>query len=353
MTSPRRVRQQPRRQPQCDARPPRGEQERRVPSADAALRNDAARRQEGRVQAAGEAQLAHRAALRAPGVRRATGPSGILWPWFSRRPSRRRRTASFGPGFRDKTAFASAAKIIETGNRRCLEVIEVALEESAGLNEYPLYVKALITRQRGNIQDALELFQAATCLNPSNVRNLKQVGHSLYLLGKHKAALGVYEQARAMADDLRTSGRPDDGEGRKRRDGEDWELWHNAGLCHVFLKQYDAAIEAFERANAAGRHDATFLQLGRVHELRGDARAALRVYQDALDVSPENSELLTTVGLARRGRAVRPGVAASFKRTAVQRCKSTIRNPVLRLSEVVPPPAGTSDWTNTSARSII
>ena len=45
--------------------------------------------------------------------------------------------------------------------------------------------------------------QAATCLNPSNVRNLKQVGHSLYLLGKHKAALGVYEQARSLSAELR------------------------------------------------------------------------------------------------------------------------------------------------------
>ena len=85
----------------------------------------------------------------------------------------------------------------------CLAVVEKALTASNGLNEYPLYVKALITRQRGEIQQALELFQAATCLNPSNVRNLKQVGHSLYLLGKHKAALGVYEQARSLSAELR------------------------------------------------------------------------------------------------------------------------------------------------------
>ena len=85
----------------------------------------------------------------------------------------------------------------------CLAVVEKALTASNGLNEYPLYVKALITRQRGEIQQALELFQAATCLNPSNVRNLKQVGHSLYFLGKHKAALGVYEQARSLSAELR------------------------------------------------------------------------------------------------------------------------------------------------------
>ena len=83
---------------------------------------------------------------------------------------------------------------------------------------------------------------------------------------------------------------------RRNKGGDDWELWHNSGLCHAYLKQYDEAIQAFERANANQRHDATFLQLGKVHEDRGDPTAALRVYQDALDFSPENPELLTTMG---------------------------------------------------------
>ena len=179
----------------------------------------------------------------------------------------------------------------------CLTVVEQALSTSGGLNEYPLYVKALITRQRGEIQQALELFQAATCLNPSNIRNLKQVGHSLYLLGKHKAALGVYEQARALSKDLRKI-QGEEKEGRRSKGGDNWELWHNSGLCHAYLKQFDDAVASFEQANNAQRHDATFLQLGNVYEDRGDPTSALRVYRDALDFSPENPELLTTIGLA-------------------------------------------------------
>lgn len=52
-----------------------------------------------------------------------------------------------------------------------------------------------------------------------------QVGRSLYLLGRHRAALEVYDEL------LRLSER-------------DWEVWHNRGLCRVYLKQYDEAIEA-------------------------------------------------------------------------------------------------------------
>ena len=84
-------------------------------------------------------------------------------------------------------------------------------------------------------QDSLQLFQAATCLNPHNVCNLKQVGRSLYLLGKHKAALDVYEEAQRIGID-------------------DWEIWHNKGLCNMYLKQYEGAADCFKRANAIQRH---------------------------------------------------------------------------------------------------
>ena len=160
----------------------------------------------------------------------------------------------------------------------CLEVIEEALKESRGMSEYPMYVKALIKRQHGEIQESLQLFQAATCLNPQNVCNLKQVGRSLYLLGRHKAAIDVYDEAQRISV-------------------EDWEIWHNKGLCWLYLKQYSSAIEALKHANAIQRHDATYIQLGKVYTLQEDYRTAIEVYLEALEFSPENPELLTTVGL--------------------------------------------------------
>ena len=71
-------------------------------------------------------------------------------------------------------------------------MIETVLGEFNGMCEYPIYIKALIRRQQGQIQESLQLFQAATALNPHNVANLKQVGRSLYLLGKHKAGRSVH-----------------------------------------------------------------------------------------------------------------------------------------------------------------
>ena len=160
----------------------------------------------------------------------------------------------------------------------CLRCIESVLSECKGMSEYPVYVKALIKRQRGEIQESMQLFQAATCLNPQNVCNLKQVGRSLYLLGNHKAALDVYAEAQRLGID-------------------DWEIWHNKGLCNMYLKQYEMAADCFRRANAVQRHDTTYMQLGKVFTLQEDYRGAIDVYLEALEFSPENPELLTTLGL--------------------------------------------------------
>ncbi|KAJ0400743.1 hypothetical protein P43SY_005464 [Pythium insidiosum] len=163
--------------------------------------------------------------------------------------------------------------------KECLRVIEDVLKKHQGLSEYPIYIKALILRQSGRIQESLQLFQAATCLNPDNKENLKQVGRSLYLLGKHTAAIEVYEEIISMGK------------------SDDWEIHHSIGLCYMYLKEYDRAIDCFQQANAINRHDATFLQLGKVFTLREDFKGAINVYLEALEFSPENPEILTTLGL--------------------------------------------------------
>jgi len=171
-----------------------------------------------------------------------------------------------------------------------LSVIEEVLEQCQGSAEYPLFVKALIHRHRGKIQESLQLFQKATVLNPHNINNLKQVGRSLFLLGKHRAALDVYDAAQRMGFD-------------------DWEIWHNKALCCVYLKKFNEAIQFFKRANSIQRHDQTFQQLGQIYTMQENYKAAVEVYLEALEYtinvlfdtghrfSPENPELLTTTGL--------------------------------------------------------
>ena len=52
---------------------------------------------------------------------------------------------------------------------------------------------------------------------------------------------------------------------------DDWEIYHQKGLCCVHLKQLDKAIFCFRKANELQPHDSTYMQLGKV---RARARAS-------------------------------------------------------------------------------
>ena len=157
-------------------------------------------------------------------------------------------------------------------------MVEEQLLESNGLSEYPLCVQALTHRLEGHIVESLILFQTARKLNPLNGNTLKQIGKSLYLLGKHHEAL----EALIVAENICA---------------EDRDIYHDRGMCYMHLKQYEKAIEMFRTANMMQRHQSTFLQLGRVQRLMGKDEDALITYMDALDLESDNSEILCLIGL--------------------------------------------------------
>lgn len=160
----------------------------------------------------------------------------------------------------------------------CLAAVDEQLRECDGQAEYALYVKGLIRRMEGQIQDSLALFQQAALINPKNIRNLKQVARSLFLMARHAQSLEVYEEVSKLME-------------------PDWELLHQMGLCNYHLKRFDKAEDLFVRANLVQRHDATFVQLAKVFTETNRFEQAIETYHEALEFSPENPELLTQLGL--------------------------------------------------------
>ncbi|XP_059713966.1 Bardet-Biedl syndrome 4 protein isoform X1 [Haemorhous mexicanus] len=160
----------------------------------------------------------------------------------------------------------------------CKAVIKEQLQESQGLCEYAVYVQALIFRLEGRIQESLELFQTCSILNPRSADNLKQVARSLFLLGKHKAAIEVYNEAAKL-------------------DEKDWEISHNLGVCYMYLKHFNKARDQLNNALELNRHDLTYMMLGKIHLLEGAMDKAIEVYKKAVEFSPENTDLLTALGL--------------------------------------------------------
>ena len=102
--------------------------------------------------------------------------------------------------------------------------------------EYANYIQGLILRQEGKIQESLEMFQICNILNPNSPIHIKQMARSLFLLGRHRLAVEAYKQAQVRSD---TSG----GEG-----SNDWEIYHNLGVCYMYLKQLDSAVEELQKA---------------------------------------------------------------------------------------------------------
>ena len=68
---------------------------------------------------------------------------------------------------------------------------------------------------------------------------------------------------------------------------EDWEIWHNKGLCFMHMRQYGASIDCFRQANEIAPRRATYRQMGKVFTLQENYRAAVEVYLEALEFSPD------------------------------------------------------------------
>ncbi|BFZ13361.1 hypothetical protein BsWGS_16400 [Bradybaena similaris] len=160
----------------------------------------------------------------------------------------------------------------------CKALIREQLSEAGGMCEYAVYVQGLIMRLEGRIQESLDLFQTCALLNPQNPENLKQVARSLFLLARHKAAIDVYYQAAQICE-------------------KDWEIHHNLGVCYMYLRDFNKAKDCLKQALSLGRHEVSYVMLGKIYLLEKDINAAIDVYRTAVEHSPENPDLLTTVGL--------------------------------------------------------
>ncbi|XP_076809666.1 BBSome complex member BBS4-like isoform X1 [Clavelina lepadiformis] len=160
----------------------------------------------------------------------------------------------------------------------CKSLIQEQLKETRGQCEYAIYIQAMIMRNEGDIQNSLELFQACHLLNSKNPDNLKQVAKNLILLGKHKGALECYNHAAELGE-------------------KDWDICHCLGVCYQFLKQYDKAEASYQEALSRNRHIVTYSALSKLYLEKDEPEKAMSLLQKAVEFSPENTELLTSLGL--------------------------------------------------------
>nr|CAB3225158.1 Bardet-Biedl syndrome 4 protein [Phallusia mammillata] len=160
----------------------------------------------------------------------------------------------------------------------CKSLIQEQLVETNGQCEYAIYIQALMLRSDGEIQQSLELFQACHQINPKNPDNMKQIAKNLILLGKHKSAIECYNHATDLGE-------------------RDWEICHCLGVCYQFLKQLDQAEQCFLEALSKGKHTVTYSVLAKLYLEQQETKKAIDILQKGVDFAPENTDLLTSLGL--------------------------------------------------------
>ncbi|XP_025075758.1 Bardet-Biedl syndrome 4 protein [Pogonomyrmex barbatus] len=160
----------------------------------------------------------------------------------------------------------------------CKLLIEQELAKSNG-HEYANYLKGLILRKEGKIQDSLDCFQIAYNVNLTNVDNIKQIAKSLLIIGSHKRAIDAYMEAEKI------SAVPD------------WEIYHGLGEAYVKLNQLQEAKKHFKRSTELTKRELPNIDLARLYLSDDMIPEARNAYMVALNGNPQSIDAATELGL--------------------------------------------------------
>ncbi|KYM93702.1 Bardet-Biedl syndrome 4 protein like protein, partial [Cyphomyrmex costatus] len=170
----------------------------------------------------------------------------------------------------------------------CKLLIEQELMKSNG-HEYANYLKGLILRKEGKIQDSLDCFQTAYDVNSTNTDNIKQIAKSLLIMGSHKRAINAYAEAEKISV-------------------PDWEIYHglgklyffhNAMYCEAYVKlnQLQEGKKYFKRSTELTKSELPNIDLARLYLLDDMIPEARNAYTAALNENPQSIDAATELGL--------------------------------------------------------
>ncbi|XP_003741739.1 Bardet-Biedl syndrome 4 protein homolog [Galendromus occidentalis] len=159
----------------------------------------------------------------------------------------------------------------------CEKLCKDALAQSKGLSLYPLTINALLLRQQGKVQEALELFENCALIRPS-VETLKHMAKCYFLLGRHQDAVDVYEQC-------------------VKAHPKDWESHHGLGVCYAKLGQPEQAQQALTTAIQIRPVENSYTELGQLFRKSGDLAGAIKIYRKGVDLFPGSATLCSELAL--------------------------------------------------------
>ncbi|XP_034651823.1 Bardet-Biedl syndrome 4 protein homolog [Drosophila subobscura] len=172
---------------------------------------------------------------------------------------------------------------------RCRRLIERELNRHLNA-EYLHFVLGLIDREEGNHIEALRHLQRSLELNPQNIETYKEIGRTLYVMGRFSQSLDVFREA------------------EQRSPRKDHEIYHYLGellyraattqtQLELAKKQQDEARAYFELAVQTGKKLESHVRLAELYRKDKQYQQAIDVLENCLHLTPENAEVLIEISV--------------------------------------------------------
>jgi eukaryotic-like serine/threonine-protein kinase len=209
-----------------------------------------------------------------------------------------------------------------------LDAAETAFRTAAKSVPGDVKVRAALGRllmKKGDAAGALPEFRAAIASDPKDVTSRFGLAEALRKTGD---PAGAIEQARAAAAAAPTDGAAHHALGRLLRE----------------IGDHPRALSAFEDASRCTSPPAdTFRQIGELHELAQDYRAAAEAYARAVEASGKDEYVLTALARTQEGAGRPADALKTYRRLLEQTSDATVRHNVGRLAVLGGDEAGLAD----------
>ena len=163
----------------------------------------------------------------------------------------------------------------------CIEVLSRYSKNKTGFESpYSIIIKALIARSGGHLSESLSLFKDCHALYRFSCDTsyiLKEIGKTFYLLGKYSDSADIYNNV-------------------LHRNKDDWDCYYHIGLIYINVKNYKKAEEFMNRALSLNKCKEVLMAYGKIFLKKGNIDKAFDFFEDARYMSPNDTNLLSTLG---------------------------------------------------------
>ncbi|KAG5677485.1 hypothetical protein PVAND_007243 [Polypedilum vanderplanki] len=165
----------------------------------------------------------------------------------------------------------------------CKKLIEEQLENSYD-QEFLILMKGKILRDEGKYNEALSCFKRTIEFDSKNARNYKEIGKTLFKMGKLSQSLEIFLKAESCLE------------------APDFEIYQAIGeLLRLNTKHSKANLldikEYFRRSIMCGKQIQTYKTLASIFRKEKDYVKAIELLESSLNVAPGSVEILSGLGI--------------------------------------------------------